>query len=114
MAQKHPSSEHHAVIQRLLDGERDASNRAEAARKEAEETIEKAKKEAESLLKETEKKAREDAEETIEKAKSEPDSSSEKSSVGRSGDIDTLRQHAHENMEAAVELLVKWVAADSD
>lgn len=108
MAKRSRNIAHQEVIQHLMDAEKEAREQVKKAEEEADEIIESARREADERVRQAEESAKSEAEEIVSEARDE----SEKRSGGRGagvGDIDGLRQHAEENMEAAVRFLVERI-----
>lgn len=93
------------VLQQLLDADRAARERVDAAREQAEKIVKNAHEEGDNI--------RATAREKAEKAKQEAVAAAEDEQIEApeppGPDPETLRRRADQNMNAAVDLLVAWV-----
>ena len=113
MAKKSRNGAHQEVIQRLMDAEKKAREQVRKAEEEADDIIESAEREADERVRQAEASAESEAEEIVSEARDE----AEKRAGGRGtgvGSIDGLRQHAEENMDAAVRFLVDRIMKRSE
>lgn len=114
MARKEQFKENQEIIHKLLNAERENRENVSAARQKADDKVDQAKEDAKAKIEEAKQKARSEADQMLDEAKQETDgaASSTGGASGAAPNLDTMRQHAKENMNQAVEFLTNWVSGE--
>ncbi|WP_455382177.1 ATP synthase F0 subunit B [Salinispira pacifica] len=103
-------SEQREALRQLLETEEQARKSVADAREEADRLVEKARSEAADRKEEARSKAKEEAQSIVQTAKEEgPENENSSDRHFGPGDLETLRQRADANRDAAAEFLFNWV-----
>jgi V/A-type H+/Na+-transporting ATPase subunit G/H len=113
MANQPRNGAHQKVIQRLINAEKEAREQVRQAETEADDIIESAEREADERVGQAEESAESEAKKIVSEARDEAEKRAGGPGTGI-GSIDGLRQHAEENMDAAVRFLVGRITERSE